>query len=347
MEDLPKPNTQALSWFYGEHKKEALLLQPKYQRNPIWSIGQKCFLVDSIISGCPIPQVFINIRTMGKGTDKKTIYEVVDGQQRLRTILEFMTDQWSLVQTTADSYPVSQAYKPQVGKKYSELPDDLQNKIWNYQLPVQELRDWDDSRIRALFRRLNYVVERLNKQEMRHSQFFGEFVKAVERLSQDSFWDDAEFFTRKASQRMKDVEFISELFVILVDGVQDGQESLDRFYSDYDVVFPNRQKHEAKFHQTLDSLRTILPYLKSSRFSKKADFYGLFAAAAEVNQQKAKVVNLEYAVERLRELAGELEKSQDELKGRAARYYGTIIEGPNKLAKRKMRCEILADLLKP
>jgi uncharacterized protein with ParB-like and HNH nuclease domain len=85
-----KPNTQYLSWFYGEEKKGTLLLTPKYQRNPIWSDGQKCFLIDSIISGCPIPQVYINILSQGKGKDRKTVYEVVDGQQRLRAILEFM-----------------------------------------------------------------------------------------------------------------------------------------------------------------------------------------------------------------------------------------------------------------
>ena len=38
--ELPKPNTQALSWFYSEDKKQTLRLDPKYQRNPIWSIGQ-------------------------------------------------------------------------------------------------------------------------------------------------------------------------------------------------------------------------------------------------------------------------------------------------------------------
>jgi hypothetical protein len=65
----PKPNTQAISWFYGEFKKGALLLDPNYQRNPIWSIGQKCFLIDSIISGCPLPQVFLNIKVEGAGVN--------------------------------------------------------------------------------------------------------------------------------------------------------------------------------------------------------------------------------------------------------------------------------------
>src|SRR5688500_10479482 len=97
----PKPNTQFVSWFFGEFKKETLLLNPKYQRNPIWSIGQKCFLIDSMMSGCPLPQVFLNMRVEGSGTNRKTSYEVVDGQQRLRAILEFLSDEWPLIATTA------------------------------------------------------------------------------------------------------------------------------------------------------------------------------------------------------------------------------------------------------
>jgi hypothetical protein len=343
--DLPKPNTQALSWFYGEHKKEALLLDPKYQRNPIWSIGQKCFLIDSLISGSPIPQVFINIQNKGTGTNRRTIYEVVDGQQRLRAILEFMNGEYALIRTTAKSYPVSDIYGPHIGKTYSELPPNLQDAIWNYSLAVQELRGWTDIEIRALFRRLNYVVEKLSKQELRHSQYFGEFVEAVESLARNDFWDEIGLFTRRDSQRMKDIEFISELFVVLIDGVQDGQKSLDTFYADYDVIFPKRSSYTTRFNQTVASLKTIKDYLKGSRFTKKGDFYGLFAATAKLVENAKGPVDLSAAEPALRKLDSELAKDPEEQNDRATRYYSTIIEGPNKRAKREERVQILTQLL--
>lgn len=346
METLPKPNTQALSWFYGENEKGTLRLDPKYQRNPIWSIGQKCFLIDSIISACPIPQVYINIKTEKQGEERKTIYEIVDGQQRLRAILEFMNDEWQLVATTAKSYPVSESYKPHIGKKYSELPEKIQEAIWNYPLAVQELRGWDDHQIRALFRRLNYVVEKLNKQELRHSQYFGEFAEAVEQLAQNNFWDQTIFFTRRDSQRMKDIEFVSELFVVVIDGIQDLQKTLDQFYADYDVVFPKRAQCTAKFKQVLDSLRTIEDVIKKTRFSKKADFYALFAAVETINSGKARPIDLSPARSHLIRLSKSLEKPPGRLTGTPARYHRTVIEGPNKLAKRKIRSEILIDILK-
>lgn len=341
----PKPNTLAVSWFFGESQKETLALQPKYQRNPIWSIGQKCFLIDSLISGCPIPQVYLNIKTTGKGRDKKTIYEVVDGQQRLRSILEFVGDEWSLIATAAKAYPISDDYKPHIGKKYSELPDRVQSAIWDYPIAVQEIRGWDDTEIRAMFRRLNYVNERLNHQELRHSQYFGEFNEAVEQLAREQFWDDIHLFTRRDSERMKDVEFVSELFVIVIDGIQDQQKTLDKFYADYDVVFPRKSKHITMFHQVLQSLTTVAEVIRTSRFTKKADFYALFAAVLEINQGQGSAVNLRSKGARLTRLAKDLDADPETFTGIPQQYYTTVIEGPNKLAKRRLRKQILLDTL--
>jgi hypothetical protein len=344
--DPPKPNTLAVSWFFGEHQKGTLILQPKYQRNPIWSIGQKCFLIDSLISGCPIPQVYINIKTKGGGKDKTTYYEVVDGQQRLRSILEFISEQWILIATAAKAYPVSEEYKPHIGKKYSELPDRLQNAIWDYPIAVQEIRGWDDTEIRAMFRRLNYVNERLNRQELRHSQYFGEFNEAVENLAKHKFWDDIHLFTRRDSERMKDVEFVSELFVIVVDGIQDQQNTLDRFFADYDVLFPKKSRYLSKFNQTIQSLTTIKETITSTRFNKKNDFYALFAAAVHLNESQSSPVDLSGANRKLKRLSQQLEADPKSLTGIPQEYYTTVIEGANKLAKRRLRRDILLEQLK-
>ena len=298
------------------------------------------------MTGCPIPQVFINIKTTGRGGEKKTTYEVIDGQQRLRTILEFLGDEWPLVATAAKAYPVSEDYKPHIGKRYSELPDRFQNAIWDYSIAVQEIRGWDDFDIRAMFRRLNYVNERLNSQELRHSQYFGEFNEAVEQLAKKEFWDDIGLFTRRDSQRMKDVEFVSELFVIAIDGVQDQQKSLDKFFSEYDVLFPKKARYLAKFDQVISSLNTVSDILRETRFGKKGDFYALFAATLEKNRNVSVPVDLSPFANKLRSLSRALEQEPDQLRGWHRTYYSTVIEGPNKLAKRKQRTELILEQLK-
>lgn len=345
MQNTPKPNTLAVSWFYGEYQKKTLVITPKYQRNPIWSLGQKCFLIDSLLSGCPIPQIFLNIKTEGSGASKRTFYEVVDGQQRLRAVLEYIEGCYTLVETAAKSYPVSEFYKPHIGKKYSELPDKLQNVIWDYPLAVQELRGWDDPSIRALFRRLNYVVERLNAQELRHSNYFGDFIRTVEGLAKEQVWDDFGIFTRRDSERMKDVEFVSELLALVIAGIQDQQKGLDQFYADYDVIFPQKSKHLSRFRQTVESLVYIQDTIRNTRFHAKSDFYGLFAAVLRVNKPGTKAADLSPAAHALKALSEGLERAPGQLSEPASSYYPNIIEGPNKLPKREKRTEILRELL--
>jgi len=97
---------------------------------------------------------------------------------------------------------------------------------------------------------------------------------------------------------MKDVEFISELYIVIVDGLQDQQKTIDKFYADYDVVYPKKSKHLSNFNQVIESLRTIEDVIVETRFSKKADFYALFAAVKELNLNSDHRVDLSFAANR-------------------------------------------------
>jgi hypothetical protein len=130
---------------------------------------------------------------------------------------------------------------------------------------------------------------------------------------------------------MKDTEFISELFVIVIAGIQDQQKSLDRFYADNDVTFAHKSRHLARFRQVIASLRTLDDIFSATRFAKKADFYGLFAAVRRLTRQDNEPVDLSSAIPALRRLSEELEDDPQALVGIARDYYGTVIEGPNKI----------------
>jgi hypothetical protein len=339
---ISEPSKQYINWFYEEDRKGSLLITPRYQRNPIWSLVQKCFLIDSILSDVPIPPIYLNVTSQKITGTRKTVYEVVDGQQRLRAILEFLNDKFALDPHTSKIYKVSPVYSKLVGKRYSELADEQQEKIWNYPLAVQELREFTDQEIRDTFRRLNSVVERLNKQELRHSQFFGEFAKLVAELTVLPFWVKSKVVSREDVRRMRDAEFVSELIVILLDGIQDGQKTLDQYYASYDVEFPQKHRTKTKFTAALQDLEPLIPTINGTRFRKKADFYALFAAALEVN---LKGMNFNQASAKLTAMSRSLEKPPDELSGVALRYYSTVIEGPNKLSKRKERTAMVRDIL--
>src|SRR3954451_2811090 len=73
--------------------KEALELAPPFQRNPVWTSKQKAYLVDTIVRGFPIPELYMKEVIDAEGDEK---FIVVDGQQRIRACLEFLEDDFAL-----------------------------------------------------------------------------------------------------------------------------------------------------------------------------------------------------------------------------------------------------------
>ncbi len=91
---------QQIAWFYQRYKEESLELSPDFQRNPVWIADYKNYLIETLLLALPIPEIYVVNRVSLEGDSK---WIVVDGQQRLRTILEFVTGELR-VQIGIDSY---------------------------------------------------------------------------------------------------------------------------------------------------------------------------------------------------------------------------------------------------
>jgi uncharacterized protein with ParB-like and HNH nuclease domain len=79
-----------ISDFLEWHEAKSLKLNPDFQRGSVWTPAAKMMLIDTILRDLPIPKIFIRSR-IDRET-RKTIREVVDGQQRLRAIIDFASD---------------------------------------------------------------------------------------------------------------------------------------------------------------------------------------------------------------------------------------------------------------
>lgn len=76
-----------LSELYSLHEDDRLKLDPSWQRDPVWAAKKKPALIQSLISGIPIPEITLWLR-------EDDVYVVVDGQQRLRAILDYMNNDY-------------------------------------------------------------------------------------------------------------------------------------------------------------------------------------------------------------------------------------------------------------
>ena len=118
----------------------------------MWSPQAKSYLIDTILKDKPLPKIFIRATTDPK--TRRTVREIVDGQQRMRTILSFVKD----------GFRISKIHNEEFGgMTYSELPEDVQTEFLKYELSVDLLLDLPDRDILDIFARLNTYSVSLNR----------------------------------------------------------------------------------------------------------------------------------------------------------------------------------------
>jgi Protein of unknown function DUF262 len=246
-----------------------LELKPPYQRNPVWLEPQKAALIDTILRGYPIPEIYMQDIVTTAGEE---MHYVVDGQQRIRACLEFVEG----------NYTLDPDVSPEHGEVYFEDLDDADKKaVWGYRFLVRLLPDIPDTETRAIFKRLNQNVVSLNKQELRHSTYWGPFIKTMEDLADDEFWAESGVFSANDFRRMLDVEFVSELAIALLHGPQNKKDRLDDWYALYERGFERRAEIERTFRAVTGELEQVLPNLRRTRWRNRSDFYTLFWVLAQ------------------------------------------------------------------
>jgi hypothetical protein len=94
----------------------------------------------------------------------------------------------------------------------------------------------DTTLVNEIFDRLNRNSRRLVEQELRHAKYDGWFISFVERESESSDWRELGIVTTARAKRMRDVQFLSELLIILLKGEVSGfdQNEITEYYADYD-----------------------------------------------------------------------------------------------------------------
>src|SRR6186713_535189 len=102
MSDYLNSTRRSVAWLKNIHDKGQLEIKPPFQRNPVWTDPQKSFLIDTILRGYPIPELYMQESVSEEGAEH---YVVVDGQQRVRACLEFVEGQFALDADQAPQWP--------------------------------------------------------------------------------------------------------------------------------------------------------------------------------------------------------------------------------------------------
>ncbi|MGK6344058.1 DUF262 domain-containing protein [Chryseobacterium sp. DT-3] len=263
--------TYSINDFLEWNDKKQLQLSPKFQRKSVWTDDARSYLLDTIIRGKPIPKVFIR-QTLNVET-RQSIREVVDGQQRLRTILSYINDGFVINKKHNEKY--GGYYFSQLGN----IDPDIQAQILNYELAVDLLVNLPDKEILDIFSRLNSYSVTLNEQEKIHANHFSEFKILVDKLAHkyNDFWTDSKLLTNQKILRMEDATLVADLVVAMLEGIQ-SKKQIKNFYSKYEKSFEfNVFEIEQKFDTTIELIKSVFDEgLKSTEFRRIHLFYSLF-----------------------------------------------------------------------
>lgn len=270
-----KSNHQPVHQIVNLYKSKKLRLDPPFQRSGVWKPKQRIHLLQSIFQGYPIPSIFL-YRHVEDSTGN-TVFEVIDGKQRIESILMYMG-----LKTGCFSAPVQfEGDEIATDRNWTQLRKlKKQSLLEEFQLQIIEV-EGGFSEIIELFVRINSTGNALTPQEIRNARFYtSEFLKESKRLATkyENYFRDIGLFGQQQLLRMKHIEFMSELlYASSIGKVGNKKRVLDTAMSSRDglkgVKLQKASKHAVS---SLNRLKSMFPDLSPSiRFHKASDFYSL------------------------------------------------------------------------
>lgn len=247
-----RPGSQDISWFLDQHNLKRLDLEPPYQRRSVWTSKDRRYFLDTLFRGYPCPPIYLH-KTIDEAGG--SIFHVVDGKQRIETIIKFAEGRLRI----PDDYGDERLNN----KRWKDILNDtpLRNQFLNYPVVVEYFDDVDSSLVNEIFERMNKNSRKLTQQELRNARYDGWFSTEVEREVDEPVWKKVGIVTTGRARRMADVQFIAELFMVIIEKKIVGFDHalIDQTYATYeDPDNPDLNFDKEKFTERLSEARKIV-----------------------------------------------------------------------------------------
>ena len=183
-------------------------LTPRFQRRDAWDITLKSRFIESLILGFPVPQIVL------AASQEKGKFIVLDGKQRLLTILQFYGRSDENIPNNAFALRNLEFRRDLIGKKYEDIRSDLFlsrdiDNLDNQTIRTMVLRNIkDENFLYKIFLRLNVQSTPLSAQELRQALHHGSFINFLDDQSIKSQSLKKIFNSEHPDFRMRDVELL-------------------------------------------------------------------------------------------------------------------------------------------
>ena len=306
---------------------EKIDLRPDYQRNAVWRATSQVRLIETILEGRPIPSFFVR-----KKADAS--YEMVDGQQRARTIMGYWRNEM-----------------PDHTNQYFEkrcLDDKSQtfkNNYLSYRISVTVIENLGPhEKIEDYYSLLNSSGLRLNRPELKKAEHYNtRFLNLLKSAIEYPAFVDLELFNSYAKARMSDFEIVSEIITQMKFGPFDKKEKIDQLFDD-DIGKQEEAILMESFCLVFDKISKLdqVHPAKRTRLKQKADLltYSHFVHQYSRLQESTHI----YLYKVFLKLAPHIKPSNENCEPLREYAYNCVTQSNSKSAREK-RYSILKDLI--
>lgn len=317
--------------------------EPEYQREgDVWSEPDKSYLIDTILKNFPMPPIFLH-QHIDTNTGK-TIYDVIDGKQRLTAIISFLKNEIAI----PDDFSGDNFGDSRLDGMYFKDLDELElvewkRNLWKYEISIEYIETDNERVVNHIFDRLNRNGEPLNKQELRKAKYgSSNFYKIVAELADAPRFQDTK--DRLRVNRLEHHEFVSELIFLISENriiAGDNPEELDALYNTLS------EQDEARLNEIKDTFLGVEDIFNSfdinfddKRLYGVSHIYGLWGLAWRLYTTQKNVKDIDQLLKDF--YTAYTQKQNDAI---VEEYRQTMSAGTKSIARRTRRIDALLNYI--
>jgi Protein of unknown function DUF262 len=315
----PSVTNPTIADIYEKIEDGKLDLSPDFQRKFVWTHEHQEQFIDTILNGYPFPEIYV---CQGKVDTKKlrTSQKVIDGQQRLTTIKNYIEGAFE---------------KPLlIVKSFDNLEEMELEDFLSYQIVVRDIGKVDDVLVREIFRRINLTKFKLEDIEIHNAIYDGKFIQTAKELAEEVELEKFGVFHDSEFTRMADVHFFLQVMSTLErGGYYHRDNELEKCVAEFNEEYPSYHKVKSVILNAI-SIITDLNFELDTIWFRKSNFFTLII---EICTAKKIPDDFRDRLEKF-ELAIMSNKHTEDNK--YGTYYGYMYAGTNNRKSRVTRSEI-------
>jgi hypothetical protein len=256
----PSVTNPTIADVYNLIDESRLILRPDFQRKFVWTHEHQEAFIDTVLNGLPFPEIYVCEGEVDVQKLRTTRW-VIDGQQRLTTIRNYIEGRDTQILSKIPAYQL--------------LTQEKKQDFLSYQIVMRDLGRVDEDTTREIFRRINLTKFKLDDVEIHNAVYDGQFIQAAKYVLENINLEQYGVLRESEFTRMADLHFILLVMATIENGGYFAQDrEVEPKVSGLNDEYPNRDYMIARLIKTFAIIRDAkLPV--DSMWFRKSNFFTL------------------------------------------------------------------------